>query len=141
MKIGVLQTGFVPPSLESEHGQYPEMFERLLDGHGFELLAMHQDQVVQTPTEARRIASSDFCLNAGLAYEGRNGTKGVSYQPHPEFSPRYIRDLIALKCGVQLPDQQATTALAGLTEDNDSAFLADQLSQFYNAHAMAVTSR
>ena len=35
MKIGILQTGKVPETLEQKHGQYPSMFERLFSGHGF----------------------------------------------------------------------------------------------------------
>lgn len=36
MKIGILQTGHMPEELAPEHGEYPRMFERLLEGHGFE---------------------------------------------------------------------------------------------------------
>ncbi len=35
MLIGILQTGRVPAELEGKHGQYPLMFTRLFDGHGF----------------------------------------------------------------------------------------------------------
>lgn len=36
MKIGILQTGFVPKPLANEFGEYPLMFEQLLAGQGFE---------------------------------------------------------------------------------------------------------
>jgi GMP synthase-like glutamine amidotransferase len=35
MKIGILQTGLAPDALASAMGDYPEMFARLLAGHGF----------------------------------------------------------------------------------------------------------
>lgn len=35
MLIGILQTGYVNDALVGEFGDYPEMFVRLLDGHGF----------------------------------------------------------------------------------------------------------
>jgi GMP synthase-like glutamine amidotransferase len=35
MKIGILQTGPLPPELSEKHGTYPEMFERLLAPYGF----------------------------------------------------------------------------------------------------------
>ncbi|SFC49078.1 type 1 glutamine amidotransferase [Tropicimonas isoalkanivorans] len=35
MQIGILQTGHAPDELQPEHGDYNDMFERLLDGHGF----------------------------------------------------------------------------------------------------------
>jgi GMP synthase (glutamine-hydrolysing) len=36
MKIGILQTGHVVPELVAEHGEYPDMFERLLAAEGFD---------------------------------------------------------------------------------------------------------
>jgi len=36
MKIGILQTGLAPEQVSAEHGEFPDMFERLLSGHGFE---------------------------------------------------------------------------------------------------------
>ncbi len=35
MHIGILQTGLVPDALKERMGDYPDMFVRLLDGHGF----------------------------------------------------------------------------------------------------------
>lgn len=35
MRIGILQTGVSPDQLKGEMGDYPDMFERLLAGHGF----------------------------------------------------------------------------------------------------------
>ena len=35
MLIGILQTGLAPDSLKDDLGDYPGMFARLLDGHGF----------------------------------------------------------------------------------------------------------
>ena len=35
MKIGILQTGHAPSDLAEQHGQYTDMFQRLLAGHGF----------------------------------------------------------------------------------------------------------
>ena len=36
MKIGILQTGRSPDELRAKHGDYDEMFVRLLSGQGFE---------------------------------------------------------------------------------------------------------
>ena len=36
MKIGILQTGKSPEQLAPEFGDYGNMFERMLDGRGFE---------------------------------------------------------------------------------------------------------
>lgn len=221
MKIGILQTGHVPEPLVAKHGEYPSMFERLLDGNGFSfqtfrvvdnefpedvhscdawlvtgsahgayephafippledfirdayssgvpiagicfghqimaqalggkvvkfaggwgvghteyfmpdkkrsILAMHQDQVIEKPEDAEVIASTDFCANAGLAYKG----KAISFQPHPEFTPEYMRDLIRYKAGKGLPVEQAEAALAALPDHNDSGEIAKQLVDFF----------
>lgn len=43
----------------------------------------HYDQVTRLPDTAQRVATSDFCPNAILAYTDR---RAVSMQAHPEFS-------------------------------------------------------
>ncbi|MGL1921200.1 MAG: type 1 glutamine amidotransferase [Hyphomicrobiales bacterium] len=59
----------------------------------FTVNVMHGDQVVELPTTAEIIASSDFCEFAGLYYP-----EGVlTYQGHPEFDNQFIRDLIEYK--------------------------------------------
>ncbi len=35
MKIGILECGHTLPEVKEQHGDFPEMFARLLDGHGF----------------------------------------------------------------------------------------------------------
>ena len=35
MRIGILQTGLAPDALVADMGDYPDMFARLLAGHGF----------------------------------------------------------------------------------------------------------
>ena len=224
MKIGILQTGHVPEPLVERHGEYPSMFERLLDGNGFSfetyivvenrfpesvhscdawlvtgsahgayephdfipplevfireayaegvpiagicfghqimaqalggkvvkfdggwgvghteyltpegkrtILAMHQDQVVEKPADAEVIASTDFCSNAGLVYKG----KAISFQPHPEFSPDYMRDLIRYKIERgTMPIEQAKAALDAVGDENDSREIAVQLASFFLA--------
>lgn len=222
MKIGILQTGYVPEPLVEDHGEYPSMFETMLTGHGFTfetfmvvenvfpdsvhacdawlvtgsahgayephefippleafirdayadgvpmagicfghqimaqalggrvvkfdggwgvghteyemadrnrtILAMHQDQVVEKPQDAEVIASTDFCKNAGLAYKG----KAISFQPHPEFTPEYMRGLIRYKMERGgMPLEQAKAALDAIPDENDSAEIAAQLATFF----------
>ena len=99
------------------------------DGRKIELHAMHQDQVVVLPPEARVTASSDFCSNAALAYKG----KAISYQPHPEFSPGYMRDLIEMRKGTVLPEDHANSALEAITDELDSAEIANEIAEFYKS--------
>ena len=97
------------------------------------LLAMHQDQVVSKPPAAEVIVCSDFCANAGLAYRGEQGIKALSFQPHPEFTPEYMRDLIALRAGKGMSAEQAQQAMAEVAEENDSLRIAQQLAEFFLA--------
>ena len=94
-----------------------------------ELLASHQDQVVEIPAQAQVIASSDFCANAGLAY----GRKALSFQPHPEFTPQFMRDLVAYKETLGFSPDAAKEALDNINDDNDSAVIAMQIAEFYKA--------
>ncbi len=54
MRIGILETGFPPKDMQDEHGTYPAMFERLLDGHGFEFRSwpVLLDEIPSSPSEA-----------------------------------------------------------------------------------------
>ncbi|MEZ5872887.1 MAG: gamma-glutamyl-gamma-aminobutyrate hydrolase family protein [Nitratireductor sp.] len=99
------------------------------DGKRIDLHAMHQDQVVVLPPEARVTASSEFCRNAALAYNG----KAISYQPHPEFSPDYMRDLIEIRKGSVLPEKQADQALNALSGELDSPVVANEIAEFFKS--------
>lgn len=59
-----------------------------VDG-GIDLMAWHQDQVVELPADAKVIGSSSFCQYAALRY----GEKAFSVQAHPEFDKGFIAGL------------------------------------------------
>ena len=96
-----------------------------------DLLALHQDQVVDKPPDARVIASTDFCANAGLAYKG----SALSFQPHPEFTPEFMRDLIEHKILLGLSTKTGEAALAEIGDQYDTVKIANQLTQFYKKFA------
>ncbi len=54
MKIGILQAGFVPDKLADDHGQFVDMFERLLSGHGFSYASWNVilDEFPGSPSDA-----------------------------------------------------------------------------------------
>ena len=86
--------------------------------------------LIEKPADAEVIASTDFCTNAGLAYKG----KAMSFQPHPEFSPDYMRDLIRYKIEKgTMPVEQAEAALEAVGDENDSGEIAAQLASFFLA--------
>ncbi len=80
----------------------------------FSLNAMHQDQVTRKPTSATRIASSEFCKNAGLQYADHI----LSFQPHPEFPIAFEKALLQLRRGSVIPEHSCDNALASLKGEN-----------------------
>jgi len=104
---------------------------RTADGETVELHAMHQDQVTVKPPEAEIIASSEFCENAGFAYKGN----AISFQPHPEFSAEFMRDLIDMRAGKVFDEDEAARAIAGLKGTDDSGRIAVQLATFFKQSA------
>ena len=104
---------------------------RTAEGETVELHAMHQDQVTVKPEEAEVIASSEFCENAGFAYR-RNA---ISFQPHPEFSREFMRDLIAMRSGTVFSEDEAGRAIAGLEGTDDSTRIAARIAEFFRQAA------
>ena len=62
------------------------------------VMAWHQDQVIEKPTDAQLIASSSFCKIAGLKY----GNIGLSLQSHPEYNSDFLKGLMRER-GALLP--------------------------------------
>jgi len=54
------------------------------------LLYNHNDQLVQLPEAAERIATSDFCENEAF----RMGTRILTFQGHPEYTVPYMKHVI-----------------------------------------------
>ena len=89
--------------------------------------AVHQDQVVELPKDAKVIGSSPFCENAAIIYQG----KAISFQPHPEFNPDFMNDLIEVRRGLTFSDELSNEAIEtlGTSVDNDriAAYIRDFL--------------
>ena len=58
-----------------------------LDDDDYNLVVIHQDQIVKMPPMFRTIATSHFCSNSMIAA----GTTMLGIQGHPEFSADYCR--------------------------------------------------
>jgi GMP synthase-like glutamine amidotransferase len=75
MKIGILQTGQAPEALRAEKGDYPDMFVRLLAGHGFDFAHWH--------VEAGALPASVHDADGWLITGSRHGV----YEDHPWIPP------------------------------------------------------
>lgn len=108
MRIGILQTGQAPDALRAG-GDYPEMFQSLLGGHGFDFASWH--------VEAGQFPSSVHDADGWLITGSRHG----AYEDQP-FIPRleaFIREAKAQgvpMAGICFGHQVMAQALGGKVE-------------------------
>lgn len=96
-------------------------------GEHLTLNAWHQDQVVEKPAIAERIASSEFCENAALVYDDR----AFTVQAHPEFRDEFVDGLMKTRGKGRVPDALMAAAQARLGKPNASATVADRIADFF----------
>lgn len=87
----------------------------------FAMRALHQDQVVAPPEGATVLAKSRFCDYAALAYGDPEAPDAISLQPHPEFGPDFMAELLALRSGKAIPAADVDAARPGLGQPVASA--------------------
>jgi GMP synthase-like glutamine amidotransferase len=75
MQIGILQTGQAPDALKADMGDYPDMFQRLLAGHGLTFRTFH--------VEAMAFPDSVHDCEGWLITGSRHG----AYEDHPFIPP------------------------------------------------------
>jgi len=114
MLIGILQTGHAPEALR-DHGEYPEMFERLLAGHGFDF----RSWAVVDGHFPDSVRDADGWLITGSKH-------GV-YEGHAFIAPleQFIRDAFAARvpvAGICFGHQVMATALGGQVEKYDGGW-------------------
>jgi len=87
----------------------------------FAVGALHQDQVVELPPHATVLARSAHCPYAALAYGDPDDPDALTLQPHPEFGPAFLDELIALRAGSVFPEADAASARASLARPVENA--------------------
>ena len=89
MQIGILQTGQAPDALKGDMGDYPDMFQRLLAGHGLTFRTFHVEGM-DFPTSVHECAG-------WLITGSRHG----AYEDHPFIPP--LMDFIRAAYGAHVP--------------------------------------
>ncbi len=103
------------------------------NGETLSLNAWHQDQVVEKPADAERLATSDFCENAALIY----GKRAFTVQAHPEFGDEFIDGLVRERGRGVVPDDLLDTAIAPRSSPVDNPTLARQIARFFKERTPA----
>ena len=94
-----------------------------LEGQPVSLNAWHQDQVVQCPSEAHILGSSDFCKYAFLGY----GDHVFTVQAHPEFNSDFIQGLITYRAKGIVPDPLLNEASEKLALPNNNTQMRERI--------------
>ncbi|MGL5009348.1 MAG: type 1 glutamine amidotransferase [Paracoccaceae bacterium] len=89
MQIGILQTGQAPDALKGDLGDYPDMFQRLLAGHGLTFRTWH--------VEAMEFPASPHDAEGWLITGSRHG----AYEDHPFIKP--LEDFIRQAYAAHVP--------------------------------------
>jgi GMP synthase-like glutamine amidotransferase len=96
----------------------------------FRLIASHEDQVVELPTDARLLASSAYCPNAMFEL----GEQAIAVQAHPEFTVAGTRELIDAREEL-FGMQTAAAARASLEDPLDAALVGRWIATFLGVAA------
>jgi GMP synthase-like glutamine amidotransferase len=93
---------------------------------GFTLVASHEDQVVELPPGATRLAGNDHCPNAMFEL----GSRAFGLQPHPEFSAAISSELVSARREL-IGDERTDAALASLAGPLDRDVVFTWIARFF----------
>lgn len=133
MKIGILQTGHAPDELLPTNGDYDRLFQRLLDGNGFEFTTYN---VVDMEFPAS-ITDCDGWLITG--------SKHGAYEDHPFIPPleAFIRDVYAADIplvGICFGHQIIAQALGGTVEKFTGGWAVGHQTYDWNGERIALNA-
>jgi GMP synthase-like glutamine amidotransferase len=96
---------------------------------GFNLIALHHDQVTKAAPGTRVLASSDFCP-FGVT---QIGTHVLTFQPHPEMDPGFAAEVYDFERH-RIGATQTDAAIASLDHPRDTRRAANWIMAFLSHH-------
>ena len=90
------------------------------------VIHVHQDQVIDLPPNAIRLAKSDFCKNAAFVIE----KQVLAIQGHPEFTAEYTNALINIRQD-KIGKQKSAEARISLKKPHDGVKIGGWILDFF----------
>ncbi|MEO0356719.1 MAG: type 1 glutamine amidotransferase [Pseudomonadota bacterium] len=133
MLIGILQTGHAPDPVQEHHGDFEDMFARLLDGHGFTFKTWN----VVDGDQPASVADADGWLVTG--------SKHGAYEDHAFIPPLedFIRATFAdgrPMVGVCFGHQIIAQAMGGTVKKYDGGWAVGHQDYQYNGRDLALNA-
>ena len=102
--------------------------QKTLNGDIYNLIVIHQDQVVETPPHFKVIAESDFCPNSMMVAED----KMLGIQGHPEFSKEFCQFRADFRKDIIGPEVYQYTVDSLAEKDTHSPTILKWIGNFLN---------
>ncbi len=99
---------------------------RSLDDGRYNLVVIHQDQVVKVPPEFETIAANDFCPNSMIVADN----KMLGIQGHPEFDKEFCASRAAFRKELIGAEVYRNTLRSLAQQDTDSAMVMQWIHNF-----------
>ena len=133
MLIGILQTGLAPDALSDQMGDYPDMFARLLAGHGF---TFRTYRVVEGEFPAA-VRDCDGWLITG--------SRHAAYEDHPWIPPleQFIRDSFAARVpmvGICFGHQIIAQSMGGKVERHAGGWAVGATDYTFNGQTLTLNA-
>lgn len=96
----------------------------------YNLITLHQDQVVELPEGFHRVAGNNFCPESMIS----DNRLFLGIQGHPEFSKEYCRNRIEFRRNI-IPPDRFEEGLASLHQHLDADSVFDWIVNFYTRAA------
>lgn len=109
----------LPPWMKNNNDEVygHDIYDSEIDLAAYNLVVVHQDQIVTLPPGFRRIAHNEFCPMSMIIDGDAESATMLGLQGHPEFTKKYCKHLLMQRKD-KLTDEQYRRALESLKNFN-----------------------